>query len=173
MSDKRQALWWGQGRASGTPTYWEASAIATDAGSDLAWVARTTMLYPAGRGGESLFRMAYLSVTHVASAVLRVTPVVEGTLGVLSVATGTLTPVPIIVTLPQQSGEARTAVYPVPLVAQYVRSGQALTRVSLRGVGVALLLESVGAIGNGMLTVDHVEIEHEPVVKAQFEAVTT
>ena len=173
MTDLRNAIWFGQGRTSGTPTYWEGGAIAVDAGTDIALVARTAMLYPQGRSGETLFRMAYLSVTHVASAVLRVTPVVEGTLGVLSVATGTLTPTPQMLTLPQQTGEPRTAVYPVPLVAKYQRSGGPLTRVSLRGVGVQLLIESVGAIGNGMLAIDAVEVEHEPIAKAQFEGVTS
>lgn len=170
---RRQALWFGQGRASGIPSYWEASAIATDATTDIAMRGRTAMLYPAGRAGESVFRMAYLSVQHVASAVLRVTPVVEGTYGSLAAGTGTATALPVIITLPQQSGEPRTAVYPVPLIVQYARSGSALAKVNARGVGLALLLETVGPIGNGMLAIDAVEVEHEPVRKAQFEAVTT
>lgn len=173
MSDKRQAIWWGQGRASGIPSYWEASAIATDAGTDVVLTAKSATLYPAGRGGEALFRMAYLSVTHVASAVLRVTPVLEATLGVLSPATGTWTPLPQMLTLPQQLGEARTAVYPVPLVGTYARSGASLTRTSLRGVGLSLTIESVGPIGNGIVVVDAVEVEWEPLAKAQYEPVTS
>lgn len=170
---RRQALWFGEARASGEPSYWEVSSIATDAGTEVALSGQTAMLYPAGRGGESVFRMAFLSIQHVASAVLRVTPVVEATVGTLAPGTGTVTPVPGIITLPQQTSEPRTAVYPVPLVAVYARSGAPLGKVNVRGVGLALLIETVGAVGNGMLTIDAVEIEHEPVRKTQYEAVTT
>lgn len=170
---KRQALWFGQGLSSGTPSYWESSAIASDATTDVVLSGKTAMLYPAGRAGESVFRMAYLSVQHVASAVLRVTPIVEGTVGTLAAGTGTATAVPVIITLPQQTSEARTAVYPVPLLVLYARSGSPLGKFNARGVGIALQIETVGTIGNGMLAIDAVEIEHEPVRKAQFESVTT
>lgn len=170
---RRQALWLGQGRTSGNPEYWEQGAIATDDGTAFGLYGKTATLYPLGRAGESLFRIAHISVQHVASATIRVTPIVEETAGALTAGTGTLAAVPGIITLAQQAGEARTAVYAVPLIAEYARSGVPITRVSVRGVGLALLIETVGLVGNGLLAIDHVEIEHEPVRKAQFETVTT
>lgn len=169
---RRQAVWFGEGRASGQARYWESGAVASDYGTAIPLVGKTAMLYPVGRSGETLFRRAYLSVHHVASAVLRVTPVVEGTFGAVSVATGTLAAKPVIISLPQQLSEARTAVYPVPLVMEFTRANGDTVRVSARGVGLALLIETVGAIGNGILSVDHVEVEHEPIAKTQGEAVT-
>lgn len=169
---RRHAVWFGEGRASGQARYWESGAVASDYGTAIELVGQTAMFYPMGRSGETLFRRAHLSVHHVASAVLRVTPIVEGTFGALSVGTGTLEAKPVIITLPQQLGDARTAVYPVPLLMELTRSGVTIARVSARGVGLAVLIETVGAIGNGILSIDHVAIEHVPVAKTQGEAVT-
>jgi len=170
---RRQAVWFGEGRASGQARYWESGAVASDYGTAIPLVGKTATLYPVGRSGETLFRRAYLSVHHVASAVLRVTPVVEGSFGAVSVTTGTVAAKPVIITLPQQLGEARTAVYPVPLVMEFTRANGDTVRASARGVGLALLIETVGAIGNGILSIDHVEVEHEPIAKTQGEAVAT
>lgn len=169
---RRQALWWGQGRTSGTPAYYESSAIASDASTAFALLGKTATFYPFGRGGEALFRMAHLSVQHVASATLRVTPVLEHAQGTLSGATGTLTAMPATLILPQQAGEPRVAAYPIPLVMEYARSSVPIARVSCRGVGLALLIETVGSVGTGMLVVDAVEVEYEPLEKAQHETVT-
>jgi hypothetical protein len=165
------AVWVGQGTAATVPKYWQATPAASDDGVAFGLVATSLPLYPMGRGGEAVFHMAHLSIYHLASAVLRVTPIVEPGLAALAAASGVLTLLPVVFTLAQLT-EPAMHVASFPLVARLTRSGGGVTRVNVRGVGCSLLVESVGAIGNGVLAIDSAVIEWTPVRKAAFELVT-
>lgn len=166
-------LWWGEGRGAAGPRYWQAADVASDDGVANSLLLETNPVAPDGLGGEVAFTTVYVTVTAGASAVLKVTPIVDD---VEPVSTTTpdgavLSVVSPTMTVPQQTGgppvPTLTQTFQVPLLLQLVRSGQVKTRWYPRGARCAIRIETQGAIGTGPFRIDGIELEYETLRNVQ------
>lgn len=156
------------------PRYWQAAPITTDGGIPFDFRYRINPWQPSAQGGENVFARAHVAVSWSMAAVLRLTPTIDGSSAAVTLPDGsTLEMVPITFTLPQQSGslQRQQEIFPVPLIRRQVRDGREISRWYLRGERLGFTVESTGPLGVGELMLEGIELETQPVRKADYAEV--
>jgi hypothetical protein len=69
---------WGQAAKAAHPKVWQSSSASSDDGLAIMCLAETSILAPAGLGGECAFPYAHVTVTSSMSALIHVTPIIDG-----------------------------------------------------------------------------------------------
>ncbi len=169
MATPPAVLWWGEGRGAAGPRYWSAADVATDDGVAIAFTLETNPLAPAGLSGECAFVNAYVTITAAAGAELRLTARVDDVdpVTLTTPNSGTLANTSVTFTVPQVTGTPplpmQTRTVQLPLLRSLTRGGRAIARWYVRGARIAIVLESVGAIGTGAFRIDGIDLEYDTI----------
>ncbi len=157
------------------PQYFQTDNVPTDGGEAFELRYQTNPWQPAAQGGENDFIWAFVTFSWSMAATVQVTPSVDGSSASLTLPNGDILEiVTSTFTLAQQTGNLNrvSQMFPVPLVRRTVRGGQELARYYLRGERLQLDIASTGPLGVGELMIDGIEIESEPVRKAEYATVS-
>jgi hypothetical protein len=144
---------------AGGPRIIQGRKGARDLGLAYPIYAKSRVLAPAGVDGESLFTALYLTVTWTATVTFRVTPIVDGVPYDGVDATDerkTLT----VAARPTR----KTQTFVVPLSRRLVDprdSSVVMSRFYLRGGRFQMLIESIGALGEGDFILENAVVEVE------------
>lgn len=141
------------GSASGGAVLYRMGEGRVDGSVPVSGVARPRSLAPAGIGGECMFTNLYVSITHAAGGVVRVTAVVdheeaEESTDIVLEATGS---------------RSQTTVREIALSYPYRVGGVERSRHAPRGTWISAKVETVGPVTDGELEIDGIEVEYEVV----------
>lgn len=154
----------GQGNAPADPgaALWRFGDGADDAGTAYDFLAESNWLPVDGEAMEYVFFKCFLTLTWSMDVTIRVTPEVdqEG----LTEAAGTLdfTVFRPVFTLAAPISGRHTQTFEIPFELVVFDADVEKIRQAIRGTRLRLLLESVGGLGEGNLTVDGFRLELEP-----------
>lgn len=153
------------------PQYFQQADVTTDGGEPFDFVHTTQPWQPDAQGGENVFRWAYVTLSWSMSAIIRLSPLVDGTADDITAPNGdVLEVVRTTFALEQQGGSMQrlTAMFPVPLVRRMLRAGQEVSRYYVRGQRLQLVVESTGPLGVGELLLEGLQVDVQPVRKAIY-----
>lgn len=143
-------------------TLYRADQGSSDAGAAYTVIAKPRPVAPAGAGGECIFRSIYLVVTYSMACVLRVTPILDGQEFAAEAKDIALTAQPTPVTQRFQIGLS---------VGVADSTGTEAIRLAMRGAWFTVKIETVGALGDGVLELEGIELEYK-VVRESMDPVT-
>lgn len=135
-----------------------------DGGSPFAVVIQTTPLAPAGIGGEAVFDLLHVAITHSLEdeATVRIVPIVsqfDPTRRFRTVSEKT----PIDIALNASPGGRTQVTLKLGLSEPYLRGGVERFRTALRGEWIAFRITTPGALPAGDLIFDRLAIEATPI----------
>lgn len=124
----------------------------------------TPAIYPAGLGGEAIFHVLWLTLTHTMAVDVKVEPIVDGELHSSDWPNDSLLPHTISL-----SAEAsrKTKTFEIGLSRPHERSGVEVGRVGLRGERFAVRITIPNGLGTGDLILEGLSLEREVVLEGQ------
>lgn len=146
---------------AGGPRIIQGRKGALDLATAFGLYAKSRTLAPAGVDGEALFCNLYLTLTWTATVALRVTPIVDGIPYDGVDATDERKTINLTA-----RATRKTQTFVIPLTRRLVDprdSAVTATRFYLRGGRFQMLIESVGALGEGDIILEAAVVEAEPM----------
>lgn len=136
----------------GADILWLADSGATDDGVPFEAGGRFLPIAPAGAGGECAFTSVFLVLTHTAGGQVRITPVVDGR---------EVTASALVLELDAQDPDhPATVSEEIPLFEPLIVGGREYSRQQLRGTWFTLDIRVEGALADGDLAFESIEVEY-------------
>lgn len=153
------------------PEYFQSDTVTADGGEPFEFSHTSNPWQPDSQGGECVFRWAFVMLSWSMAATVQVSFIVDGQSDDITLPNGdVLSMVTSTFVLPQQDGQLERVVqiFPIPLIRRVLRNGVEVSRFYLRGEQLQIEIASTGALGVGELMLDGVQVDVEPVRKAEY-----